>query len=96
MVRTGCVVTKFDRPGSHWLRRIDKAFRWQEVVNMSDDKLITECYEQLIKTVFSQFYQATILAKSSEEKSRAEQIFQTGVVFARQVRDRALAILPPV
>ena len=63
---------------------------------MSDDKLITECYEGMIKTVFSQFYQATILAKTPEEKARAEQIFQTGVVFARQVRDRARAILPPV
>lgn len=63
---------------------------------MNDEKLIADCYEEMIKTVFSQFYQATILAKTPEEKSRAEQIFQTGIVFARQVRDRALAILPPV
>jgi len=63
---------------------------------VNDEKLIADCYEEMIKTVFSQFYQATILAKTPEEKSRAEQIFQTGIVFARQVRDRALAILPPV
>jgi hypothetical protein len=41
-----------------------------------------------------QFYQASILAKTTEEKAKAERIFQTGVVFARQVRDRAVAILP--
>jgi hypothetical protein len=67
-----------------------------EVCNVSDEKLIAEGYENLIKTVFLQFYQATILAKTPDEKSRAEQIFQTGIVFARQVRDRAFAILPPV
>lgn len=63
---------------------------------MSDEKLIAECYEEIVKTVFSQFYQATILAKTPEDKAQAEQIFRTGVLFARQVRDRALAILPPV
>ena len=61
---------------------------------MSDEKLIAESYEALIKTVFAQFYQASILAKAPDDKARAEQIFQTGVAFARQVRDRALAILP--
>ena len=63
---------------------------------MSDEKLIAECYEEMIKTVFAQFYQASILAKTPEEKAKAEQIFQTGVTFARQVRDRALVILPPM
>ena len=62
---------------------------------MNDQQLITEGYEQIIKTVFSQFYQASVLAKTPEEKSKAEQLFQTGVAFARQVRDRAVAILPP-
>jgi hypothetical protein len=48
----------------------------------------------MIRTVFAQFYQASILAKTAEEKAKAEQIFQTGILFARQVRDRAVAILP--
>jgi len=62
---------------------------------MSDQQLVAEAYEQIIKTVFSQFYQASVLARTSEEKAKAEQIFQTGVTFARQVRDRAAALLPP-
>jgi len=62
---------------------------------MNDAELIAEGYEQLVKTVFAQFYQATVLAKTPEEKSKAEQLFQTGINFARQVRDRAMAILPP-
>jgi hypothetical protein len=62
---------------------------------VSDEKFIAESYEAMIKTVFSQFYQASILAKTPEEKTKAKQIFQTGVVFAHQVRDRAVAILPP-
>jgi hypothetical protein len=62
---------------------------------MNDQQLVAEGYEQIIKTVFSQFYQASVLARTPEEKAKAEQIFQTGVTFARQVRDRAVAILPP-
>jgi len=62
---------------------------------MSDPQLITEGYEQLVKMVFAQFYQATVLAKTPDEKAKAEQLFQTGINFARQVRDRAVAILPP-
>ncbi|HEY7218253.1 MAG TPA: hypothetical protein VH985_07650 [Candidatus Binatia bacterium] len=62
---------------------------------MNDQQTIAEGYEQIIKTVFSQFYQASVLARTPEEKAKAEQIFQTGVTFARQIRDRAIAILPP-
>ena len=62
---------------------------------MIDQQMIAEGYEQIIKTVFSQFYQASVLAKTPEETAKAEQIFRTGVTFARQVRDRAVAILPP-
>lgn len=61
---------------------------------MSDENLIRQSYEEMVRTVFAQFYQASILAKTPEEKAKAEQIFQTGIVFARQVRDRAMAILP--
>jgi hypothetical protein len=61
---------------------------------VSDDNLIRQSYEEMIRTVFTQFYQASILAITAEEKAKAEQIFQTGVLFARQVRDRAVAILP--
>ncbi|MGH7795967.1 MAG: hypothetical protein ACREQ2_13930 [Candidatus Binatia bacterium] len=62
---------------------------------MDDRRVITESYKDLIKTVFSQFYQASILAKTPQDKAKAEQIFRTGITFARQVRDRAVAILPP-
>jgi hypothetical protein len=62
---------------------------------MNDQQLITESYEHLIRTVFSQFYQASVLAKTPEDMAKAEQIFQTGITFARRVRDRAVAILPP-
>jgi hypothetical protein len=61
---------------------------------VSEENLIRQSYDDMIRTVFAQFYQATILAKTPEEKAKAEQIFQTGVLFARQVRDRAVAILP--
>jgi len=62
---------------------------------MSDENIIRQSYDDIIRTVFTQFYQAFVLAKTSEEKAKAEQIFQNGILFARQVRDRAVAMLPP-
>ena len=61
---------------------------------MSDENLIKQSYDEMIRTVFAQFYQASIVAKTADEKAKAEQIFQTGVLFARQVQDRTVAILP--
>ncbi len=61
---------------------------------MSDENLIKQSYDEMIRTVFAQFYQASILARTAQEKAKAEQIFQTAVLFARQVRDRTVAILP--
>jgi hypothetical protein len=64
-------------------------------LEVSDENIIRQSYDDIIRTVFAQFYQASVLAKTAEEKAKAEQIFQNGIAFARQIRDRALAILPP-
>lgn len=61
---------------------------------MNDQEVIAESYQDLVRTVFTQFYQASVLARTPEEKAKAEQIFQTGIAFARAVRDRAVALLP--
>jgi hypothetical protein len=92
-------VALFDRGHAPWIEStlaqlrssIDKS---KGDLQVSDENLIRQSYEEMIRTVFAQFYQASILAKTAEEKMKAEQIFQTGVLFARQVRDRAVAILP--
>jgi hypothetical protein len=61
---------------------------------MNDQEVIAESYQDLVKTVFAQFYQASVLAKIPEDNAKAEQLFQTGITFARRVRDRAIALLP--
>jgi len=43
---------------------------------MSDQQLVAEGYEQIIKTVFSQFYQASVLARTSEEKAKRNRSFK--------------------
>jgi hypothetical protein len=60
---------------------------------MSDEEIINKAYGDTIQLVFTTFYQACILARTDEEQRVAEQKFGTGVTFARQVRDRAIAIL---
>ena len=62
---------------------------------MTDQQIITQAYEEKIKTLFSTFCDAWSLAKEADEKMKAEQHFQIGVQLARQARDRAFAILPP-
>ena len=61
---------------------------------MSDQQVISKCYEDTIQRVFTTFYQAYVIAKSDEEQRVAEQKFSVGIKFAREVRDRAIAILP--
>ena len=61
---------------------------------MSDQQIITKAYEDTIQRVFTTFYQGYMLAKSDEEQRVAEQKFAVGIKFAREVRDRAIAILP--
>ncbi len=62
---------------------------------MTDQQIITQAYEDRVKTLFSTFCDAWSLAKEADEKTKAEQHFQTGIQLARRARDRAFAILPP-
>jgi hypothetical protein len=62
---------------------------------MTDQQIITQAYEEKVKTLFSTFCDAWSLAKETDEKMKAEQHFQTGIQLARHAHDRAFAILPP-
>ena len=61
---------------------------------MSDENLIKQAYEEFIKNLFRNFYDAYTTSNSSTQEKAAEQIFQKAVKAARNARDRALAILP--
>ena len=60
---------------------------------MSDEDLIQQAYEEFIKNLFKNFYDAYTTSNSSTHE-KAEQIFQNAVKTARNARDRALTILP--
>jgi hypothetical protein len=61
---------------------------------MSDEDLIKEAYEEFIKSLFKNFYEAYTTSNNPTQEKAAEQIFQKAVKAARSARDRALAILP--
>ena len=61
---------------------------------MSDEDLIRQAYEEFIKNLFKNFYDAYTTSNSSTQEKAAEQVFQNAVKSARAARDRALAILP--
>jgi hypothetical protein len=69
-------------------------FPRQDSALMSDEDLIKQAYEQFIKNLFKNFYDAYTTSNSSTQEKAAEQIFQNAVKAARGARDRALAILP--
>jgi S-methylmethionine-dependent homocysteine/selenocysteine methylase len=61
---------------------------------MSEEDLIKQAYEEFIKNLFRNFYDAYTTSNSSTQEKAAEQVFQNAVKAARKARDRALAILP--
>ena len=62
---------------------------------MSERDLIEEAFGATIKTLYSVFFQAYTAAHGDPAREeQAEQIFHTGVIHARHVRARALAMLP--
>ena len=61
---------------------------------MSDENLIKQAYEEFIKNLFKNFYDAYMASTSPNHEKDAEQIFQNAVKAARIARDRAIAILP--
>jgi hypothetical protein len=61
---------------------------------MSDKDLIQQAYEEFIKNLFKNFYDAYTASNNPTHEKAAEQIFQNAVKAARNARDRALTILP--
>ena len=61
---------------------------------MSDEDLIKQAYEEFIKNLFKNFYEAYTASTNPTHEKTAEQIFQNAIKTARNARDRALAILP--
>jgi hypothetical protein len=61
---------------------------------MSDEDLIQQAYEEFIKNLFKNFYDAYTTSNGATHEKAAEQIFQNAVKAARNARDRALTILP--
>jgi predicted lipoprotein len=64
------------------------------ITSVSDEDLIRQAYEEFVKNLFRNFYEAYTTSNSTTQEKAAEQAFQNAVKAARNARDRALAILP--
>lgn len=61
----------------------------------TDQEVVQSAYEQLLETLFATFFSSCNGAMSDPAAAtEAEQRFKMGVLHARHVRDRALALLP--
>ena len=61
---------------------------------MTDQDIIKQSYEDTIKQLYSIFYGVYVIAQNQNERQEAEQRFQTGIKLARDIRDRAVTLLP--
>ena len=61
---------------------------------MTDLEIIDAAYADIVKEVWTAFYNGSVAAQSQNDKQQAELRFSNGITLARQVRDRARAILP--
>ena len=61
---------------------------------MTDQQAIADQHGDMVKNLYSTFYDGYLEAKNAGEKKKVEQKFTSAVQDARDARDRALAILP--
>jgi hypothetical protein len=61
---------------------------------MSDQDIIRGAYQQNVTAVYNTFVASFNAAEDDQQRTQAEQLFQRGIRRAREIRDRALAILP--
>jgi len=60
---------------------------------MTDDDIIKQAYEDTVQKLFAALFNAIITAQTAAMHSQAEQRFQAGVRKAREVRDKAIALV---
>ena len=61
---------------------------------MTDSEIVNNAYAENVKLLYVTFYNALIIAQDQNAKQQAEQRFTQGITLARQIRDRAIAIIP--
>jgi hypothetical protein len=64
---------------------------------LNDQAVIQQSYEAVVDKLYGVFNAAYILALANHDdqgKTHAEDAFSSGLLLARQARDRALALLP--
>ncbi len=63
---------------------------------MDDKAQIQEAYGAMIQLLFNVFFESFTAAHGDTEQERgAEERFKGGILHARHIRDRAIAVLPP-
>jgi hypothetical protein len=61
---------------------------------MNDTDLINAGYQANIKQLYADFFASYTGTRDPAQRQQIEQRFVLGITTARQVRDRALALLP--
>ena len=60
---------------------------------MTDNELTNQAYEDTVKSLFGVLFDSSVTAQSPAAESLAEQQFQAGIRKAREVRDKAIALV---
>ncbi len=60
---------------------------------MTDQQIVDEAYEATVKQMTAQLFSVLLVSQDANERTGAEQRFQSGVRKASEVRDRAKQLL---
>ncbi len=61
---------------------------------MTEPDIIKSAFEDQIRAIFNIFFNAYTTANNDQDKALAEQRFRAGILAARAIRDKALALVP--
>jgi len=60
---------------------------------MSDKDTIEQAYSEILKKLFSNLFEAYVIAKNQADKDLAAKRFTTGLSIARDARTKALTLV---
>jgi hypothetical protein len=61
---------------------------------MTEQDIVQRTYEAIVQQMSTQLFNVLLISRDLNERGRAEQTFQAGVLKAREIRERIQQLIP--
>jgi hypothetical protein len=61
---------------------------------MTEQDIVQRTYEAIVQQMSTQLFNVLLISRDVNERERAEQTFQAGVLKAREIRERMQQLIP--